>query len=79
MKKYINFDDVREEKRKCIDLISFYEDELCELKKRLENLNILADYLVKNKFVPFSTKELLRDDAKLNYYVLPLISGEEWK
>lgn len=72
MKKYITFEDVREEKSKCREFIYFYEAVLCELKARLENLNILADYLVRRNPLPFTAKELLRDDAKLQYCVLSL-------
>lgn len=71
-KKYVTIKDVEKEINSSNTFVEFYEEDLKRERKRLENLNVLQNYLHEGGICPFSKKELLNDDKILQYYILPL-------
>lgn len=72
--KYINIDDIDKEISKSYDLITTLEHEIVREKKRIEYLQALLFYLEHNGICPFTRRELLENDLKLQDYVLPILA-----
>lgn len=70
-RKYINYKDLVEESHKCESLIISLEDDVLNEKKRLDNLNILTDYMFKED-INFIEKKDIKDNQSLLHYILPI-------
>lgn len=72
--KYINIDDIDKEISKSYDLITTLEHKIVREKKRIEYLRALYFYIDHNGICPFTKRELLENDLKLQDYVLPILA-----
>lgn len=70
-KKYVTVKDIEKEIDSIKNYIEFWNIDLNQETERLENLNVLLDYLYKGGFCPL-TKNQLSHNRELNYYILPL-------
>lgn len=70
-KKYVTVKDIEKEIDSIKNYIEFWNIDLNQETERLENLNVLLDYLYKGGFCPLTKKQLLHN-RELNYYILPL-------
>lgn len=76
--RYIDLDEIEYEIRKEYKNINKLENEVEHKKKRIKCLQCLLEYLYEHSLeCPFSRKELLKNDIKLQYYVAPLLSIKE--
>lgn len=71
-KKFITINDVEREISLSESFVKYGRQDLQLEEKRLENLNILQNYLHEGGFCPLTKKQLLHDEKLLDYYILPL-------
>lgn len=76
-KRYIHFTDVEKEIESAYSYISSVEEDMLKEKKRVELLEVLADYLANDGLCPFAKKDLLSNDMKLQEYVTPILCKKE--
>ncbi len=75
--KYIHIEDISKEIEKECEFLETFEKEIEHSKKRIKYLSCLENYLFEDGLCPFTKKELLENDIKLQDYVMPLLVKEE--
>jgi len=75
--KYITLSDVRKEESLNSQHLTSLEHEIELLRKRQYYLDILEDFLMTNKFLPYVKGNLLIDDFELEKFALPLMLKEK--
>ena len=74
-KKYIDVVDVDKAISNSYGMIDTFKKGIFKEKKRIEYLQALLFYLEHHGICPFTSKELLKDDIKLQNYVMPILAS----
>ncbi len=72
--KYIDIEDIDKAISNSCGIIYALEAKIAKEKKRMEYLQALLFYLEHNGICPFTSKELLNNDIKLQVYVMPILA-----
>lgn len=70
-RKYISYIKLVEELHKCESFIASLEDDVLYEKKRLDNLNLLTNYMFKED-IDFIERKHIKDNQSLQHYILPI-------
>lgn len=72
-KKYVDIEDIDKEISKSYGMINALKKEIERETRRIELLKALLFYLSRHGICPFTSKELLKNDIKLQEYVMPVL------